>query len=129
MAGKSDAARRIAALREEIARHDHLYHVEAAPVISDEQYDALLRELAEMEKAHPEMITPDSTTQRVGEKPIAGVAHVRHAVPMLSIDNTYSPEELREFDARVRRGLEGAAVEYVVDPKIDGIAVSLRYDG
>lgn len=125
----ADAAARIAALRDEIARHDYLYHVEARPVISDEQFDALVRELRDLEAAHPELITPESPTQRVGERPIAGFVHVRHAVPMLSIDNTYSPEELREFDARVRRGLEGAAVEYLVDPKIDGIAVSLRYEG
>lgn len=125
---EAQAAQRIAALREEIRRHDFLYYVQNAPEISDQQYDALLRELADLEAAFPHLITPDSPTQRVGERPLEGFVHVRHAVPMLSIDNTYSPAELREFDTRVRKGLEGEPYEYVVDPKIDGVAVSLRYE-
>ncbi len=122
-------ARRIETLREEIRRHDRLYFVENAPEISDQQYDALLHELREVEGRHPRLITPDSPSQRVGERPLEGFAHVRHAVPMLSIDNTYSPEEIREFDRRVAKGLGDEPYEYVVDPKIDGVAVTLRYEG
>jgi len=121
-------AERIEELRAEIRRHDHLYFVESQPEISDPQYDALVRELRQLEGAHPELITPDSPTQRVGERPLEGFAHVRHSLPMLSIDNTYSPEELHEFDQRVRKGLGREPYEYVVDPKIDGVAVSLRYE-
>lgn len=126
----AEAAQRVAALRAEIEAHDHAYFVENRPVVSDQRYDALVRELRALEAANPELITPDSPTQRVGERPLAGFAQVRHGTPMLSLDNTYSPDELREFDARVRRGLEGAAgdaIEYAVDPKIDGVAVALRY--
>jgi len=121
-------AQRIEWLREEIRRHDHLYFVLNRPEISDQQYDRLLHELRELEAAHPELITPDSPTQRVGERPLEGFAHVRHAPPMLSIDNTYSPAELREFDNRVRKGLENEPYHYLVDPKIDGVAVALRYE-
>lgn len=127
MTSKSPATR-VVELREAIAHHDHLYFVLHAPEISDEQYDALMRELRALEAAHPELVSPDSPTQRVGERPIEGFATVRHAVPMLSIDNTYSEAELREFDARVRRALEISTVDYVADPKIDGVAVSLLYE-
>ena len=122
------AATRIETLREGIRRHDHLYYTKAQPEISDQQYDALLRELRDLEEQHPQLITPDSPTQRVGEQPIAGFEHVTHAIPMRSIDNTYSPEELRQFDERIRKGLGDEAYEYVVDPKIDGVAVALRYE-
>jgi DNA ligase (NAD+) len=124
---ESEAARRIAELREELRRHDYLYYVAAAPEISDQEYDALLRELCDLEARFPTLVTPDSPSQRVGGAPIAGFVHVTHAVPMRSIDNTYSPEELRQFDERVRKLLGGERYEYVVDPKIDGVAVSLRY--
>ena len=122
------AAQRIETLRREIRRHDYLYFVRSAPEISDEQYDKLVYELRHVEVQHPELITPDSPTQRGGERPLEGFAHVRHAIAMLSIDNTYSPQELREFDGRVRKALGGEKYEYVVDPKIDGVAVSLRYE-
>jgi DNA ligase (NAD+) len=118
----------IATLRDQIRHHDHLYYILSTPEISDERYDGLLRELQELEAAHPELVTPDSPTQRVGERPLEGFVHVQHALPMLSIDNTYSPAELREFDARVKKGLDGEPYEYVVDPKIDGVAVALRYE-
>ncbi len=117
------------ALRDEIRAHDHRYYVLAEPVVSDAVYDGLLTELRGLEDAHPALITPDSPTQRVGGSPIDGFEHVVHAVPMLSIDNTYDESQLREFDERVAKGLEGRAYEYVVDPKIDGVAVSLRYEG
>ncbi len=122
------ARKRIDKLRTEIRRHDHLYFVENDPEISDEAYDRLVRELRELEQQFPHLVTPDSPTQRVGERPLDHFRSVRHAVPMLSIDNTYSPQELREFDARIRRQLETASYSYVVEPKIDGVAVSLRYE-
>ncbi len=123
-----DVQQRIEALRAEIRRHDALYFVHHTPEISDAQYDALMRELRELEARHPDLVTPDSPTQRVGERPLEGFAHVRHALPMLSIDNTYSADELRDFDRRVAKGLSGDSYDYVVDPKIDGVAVSLRYE-
>ncbi len=122
-------AREIEGLREEIRRHDYLYYVLARPEIPDRQYDRLMERLRKLEAAHPELITPDSPTQRVGGEPLEQFPSVRHAVSMLSIDNTYNEQELREFDDRVRRGLRGQAYRYFVDPKIDGVAVSLRYEG
>lgn len=120
--------KRIEELRDEIRRHDWLYFVLAQPEISDPDYDRLVRELRDLEAAHPDLVTPDSPTQRVGGEPIAGFEHVAHAVPMLSVDNTYSEAEVREFDARVRRLLGDSSYQYIVDPKIDGVAVSLLYD-
>jgi len=115
-------------LRDEIRRHDTLYYVENTPVISDGEYDRLYRKLVDLEKAHPELITPDSPTQRIGGQPTAAFASVTHAVPMFSMDNTYSADELREWDARVRRGLGGEKFSYVVELKVDGVAVNLRYE-
>ncbi|MFP4054668.1 MAG: NAD-dependent DNA ligase LigA, partial [Phycisphaerae bacterium] len=121
--------RRIEQLRESLRRHDRLYYVEAAPEISDREYDALMAELRELEAAHPQWITPDSPTQRVGGEPISGFDSVRHAVPMLSIDNTYNRDELEKFDARVHDVLgTPGPIRYLVDPKIDGVACSLRYE-
>mgnify|MGYP000166421003 CR=1 FL=1 len=128
MAGSANAAKRIEELREEIRRHDYLYYVLAEPEITDRQYDQLMEELKRLEATYPELVTSDSPTQRVGGQPLEGFVSVRHAVPMLSIDNTYNEGELREFDDRVRRGLGGESYEYLVDPKIDGVAVSLRYE-
>ena len=120
--------KRINALRDEIRRHDHAYYVLAEPTITDRQYDKLLDELRRVEQADPALITPDSPTQRVGEKPIEGFEHVAHSVPMLSIDNTYEAQQLRDFDQRVARGLDGEGYSYLVDPKMDGVAVSLHYE-
>jgi len=120
-------ADRIAELRREIRRHDRLYYVEASPEISDRHYDRLMEELKDLERRHPELVTPESPTQRVAGEPVEGFETVGHSTPMLSIDNTYSRDELREFDARVRKGLGDRAFHYLVDPKIDGVAVSLRY--
>jgi DNA ligase (NAD+) len=121
--------REIARLRTELNRHNYLYYVEARPEISDREFDRMLSRLTELEAQHPELITPDSPTQRVGGQPLEGFASVRHAVPMLSIDNTYSYDELREWDARIRRGLNlHEPVRYVVELKVDGVAVSLRYE-
>jgi DNA ligase (NAD+) len=119
---------RIEDLRRQIRHHDYLYYVQAAPEISDREYDSLLDELKALEAKHPDLIAPDSPSQRVGGQPIEGFTAVTHSAPMLSIDNTYSLEELREFDRRVSRGLEGAACNYLVEPKIDGLAASLRYE-
>ena len=129
-----DAAR-IAQLRAAIDRADRLYYEQDAPEIADAEYDALLRELQELEAAHPELVTPDSPTQRVGGAPSATFAEVRHSSPMLSLANAFSHDDLRAFDARVRKLLELAPapepapeLSYVVELKIDGLAVSLRYE-
>lgn len=121
--------KRIEELRREIRRHDRAYYGRAEPILSDAAYDRLLAELRELETAHPELITPDSPTQRVGGAPIAGFEHVDHTVPMLSVDNTYDAGQLRDFDARVRKGLGDQQYRYCVDPKIDGVALALRYEG
>lgn len=123
-----DDKQRIEKLREEIRRHDWLYYVKAEPEISDRQYDKLMDELKRLEKKHPELATPESPTQRVGGEPAEGFETVTHSVPMLSIDNTYSPDEVREFDRRVRDEVGDRKFHYLVDPKVDGVAVSLRYE-
>src|SRR6267378_3176653 len=110
----SSVARRAEELRRELERHNHLYYVEARPEISDKEYDRLLAELKSLEDKHPELATPDSPTRRVGGQPIEGFVTVRHRVAMLSIDNTYSADELREFDRRVHRLLGSESVQYVV---------------
>jgi len=115
-------------LRDEIRRHDELYYQRARPEISDQEYDALLRKLLELEAAHPELVTPDSPSQRVGGQPVEGHASVRHAVRMTSIDNTYDEAEVREFDARVRKLLGTSHFAYTCEPKIDGLSLSLRYE-
>ncbi len=114
-------------LRNEIRRHDHVYYVEARPVISDRKYDALMARLREIEEELCD-IPVDSPTQRVGGQPLDGFETVKHARPMLSVDNTYDADKLRAFDSRVRKALGDQPFEYVVDPKIDGVAVSLRYE-
>src|SRR5579862_6773878 len=97
---------RIKKLREEIERHNELYYAQAKPEISDQEYDKLMKELTELESAHPELLTPDSPSQRVGGRPIEGFATVVHAVRMMSIDNTYDEADVRAFDTRVHKGLE-----------------------
>jgi DNA ligase (NAD+) len=125
---QKEIEREVAHLRSELNRHNYLYYVEAKPEISDREFDRMLARLAELEAQHPQLVTPDSPTQRVGGQPLEGFATVRHAVPMLSIDNTYSYGELREWDVRVRKGLKrDEQVRYVVELKVDGVAVSLRY--
>ena len=133
MATRADPAARAAELRAVIDEANHRYHVLDAPTMEDAEYDRLLRELTELEEAHPEVISPDSPTQRVGAPPPGLFAEVRHDVPMLSLGNVFSADELRDFDARVRRGLgrsdDDAPVSYVCELKIDGLAISLRYEG
>lgn len=122
--------REAAGLRRELERHNRLYYVEAMPEISDKEYDLLLKRLEKIEAEHPELISPDSPSQRVGGEPLEAFRTVEHRVPMLSIDNTYRFDELREWDARVRKGLtSGELVRYVVELKVDGVAVSLQYEG
>jgi DNA ligase (NAD+) len=123
-----DTKKQIERLRSEIRKHDYLYYVLNQPEISDQQYDKLFADLKSLEEKYPEFITPDSPTQRVSEQPLEGFKTVRHAVPMLSMDNTYNAEELRAFDERVAKGLGRRDYDYVVELKIDGVAISLRYE-
>ena len=120
---------RIEQLREEIRRHEELYYVDANPEISDAEFDELMRELQGLEAEHPELVTPDSPTQRVGGRAVEGFASVAHFAPMLSLDNAYNEEELRAFDERVRRGLGSPdPVTYVAELKIDGLSIALTYE-
>ncbi len=124
---KAAAGNRIEELRREIGRHDYLYYVKDSPVISDREYDRLYRELVDLEAEHPELITPHSPTQRVGGGALKEFRPFRHRIPMLSIDNTYSEEELRQFETRNRRLLPEADFSYTVELKIDGVSVALVY--
>lgn len=120
---------RAARLRTEIQHHNYRYYVLDDPEISDAEYDRLLRELQDLEEQHPELVIPESPTQRVGATPLDSFAEVEHAVPMLSLDNGFSEEDIREFDRRVRDRLENpASIEYFCEPKLDGLAVSIRYE-
>jgi DNA ligase (NAD+) len=121
------AAERAEKLRAELRRHEHLYYVLDAPEITDADYDALMNELKGIEAAHPELLTPDSPTQRVGGKPAKGFRKVRHSRPLLSLDNAYSAEELGEWDTRVRELAGELPVEYVAELKMDGLSVALHY--
>jgi DNA ligase (NAD+) len=115
-------------LVEEIRQHDHAYYVLAQPTISDQDYDRLYRQLADLEKEFPQLVSPDSPTQRVGGEPLKAFKPVQHLKPMLSLDNTYSQEELREFVHRVQRLLPNETLDWVVEPKVDGVAINLRYE-
>ncbi len=124
-----EASRRVEALRREIAEHDHRYYVLDQPVLSDAEYDRLLQELRELEAAHPELVTPDSPTQRVGGAPRDGFSTVEHDTPMLSLDNAFEEGDLVEFDRRVRERLQAPGeVVYTGEPKLDGISLSLTYE-
>jgi DNA ligase (NAD+) len=125
---QAEAKKRHAQLVEEIRRHDHAYYVEARPVIGDQEYDRLYHELLDLEKEFPNLATPDSPSHRVGGEPLSEFQSVRHAVPMMSLDNTYSQEEVRDFVKRVQKLLPDETLEWVVEPKVDGVAVSLRYE-
>ena len=121
-------SQRIAELREQIRYHDRLYYIEAAPEISDLEYDRLLAELQRLEAEHPELVTPDSPTQRIGDQPVGDLEQVAHRLPMLSIENTYDTEELRAFVRRAAKLLGNEPIEWVVEWKVDGVAVSLVYE-
>ncbi|NKB24088.1 MAG: NAD-dependent DNA ligase LigA [Kiritimatiellae bacterium] len=120
--------KRIATLRAEIGRHNYLYYVEAAPLISDRDYDALYRKLEELEADFPAFVAPHSPTQRVGGEPLSVFESVQHAIPMMSLSNTYNTEKLIEFDKRIKKLLNETPYSYVLEPKIDGVAISLRYE-
>ncbi|MFO1481948.1 MAG: NAD-dependent DNA ligase LigA [Verrucomicrobiaceae bacterium] len=124
----AEAASRAAYLSAELHRHNRLYYVEAKPVISDKEFDALLRELQDIEAKFPALQTPDSPTQRVGGAPLEGFTQIRHTVPMMSLDNTYSEEELTAFFTRVQKGLGREKVDCVIEPKVDGVAITIRYE-
>ena len=124
----ADHVKRAAWLCEEIEKHNRLYYQEAKPEISDKEYDKLLKELVDLEKNHPELANANSPTQRVGGAPIDGFVTLKHRLPMLSIDNTYSPSELKEFDKKVCKGLGNDKPTYMVELKIDGVAISLIYE-
>jgi DNA ligase (NAD+) len=125
--GSVQAEKRIAELRSLIEGHNHRYYVLDEPSIPDAEYDRLLRELQQLEQAYPQFLSPDSPSQRVGATPQQEFAEVRHRYPMLSLANAFSTEETRQFHERVLKGLERASVEYVAEPKLDGVAISLRY--
>jgi DNA ligase (NAD+) len=124
---KPNPARRAEDLRAELRRHEHLYYVLDAPTISDAEYDALMNELKRIEAAHPELLTPDSPTQRVGGKPAEGFKKVRHSRPMLSLDNAYTQEELADWDRRVRELAGKLPIEFTAELKLDGLSVALHY--
>src|SRR4051794_32992041 len=125
---QNEAAKRIAILRQEIEEHNRRYYEEAAPTISDREYDSLYRELGNLEKHFPDLATPDSPTGRVGGKPLKAFGQITHPVPMLSLDNTYSEEEVTDFYHRVERLLPNKKIPVVIEPKVDGVAVSLLYE-
>jgi DNA ligase (NAD+) len=124
----ADLLARLIALKNEIRRHDYLYYVKARPEISDSQYDQLFRELIELEQIHPELVTPDSPSQRVGAPPLEALVKVLHKQPMLSLDSIVDQSEVHVFDQRMKRELETLSVEYSVEPKFDGLSVELIYD-
>src|SRR6266496_3524402 len=124
----NEAKARHAQLVEEIRQHDHAYYVLAQPSITDQQYDRLYHELIDLETKFPQLITPDSPTQRVGGEPLKAFKPVPHLQPMLSLDNTYSQAELREFVNRVQRLLPNEKLDWMVEPKVDGLAINLRYE-
>jgi len=124
-----EARQEIEHLREKIWHHDYRYYVLDDPEISDREYDSLMAALKDLEARHPELVTPDSPTQRVGAEPVSGFLAVRHGRPMLSLDNTYTFDELRAWTGRVRKGLgEGEEISYVVEWKLDGVSVNLTYE-
>ncbi|MDZ8119010.1 NAD-dependent DNA ligase LigA [Pontiella agarivorans] len=128
MTDKAEARQRIDELRAEIERHNRLYYIDAAPEITDREYDRLLQSLEKLEAEFPEFGSISSPTQRVGGAPLARFNSVRHAVPMMSLSNTYSKEELAEFDVRIRKLIPEENFGYILEPKIDGVAISLRYE-
>ena len=125
---EAQAEKRIAALRREVKEHDRRYYDEAAPTISDREYDRLYKELVDLEAKHPDLVNPDSPTQRVGGKPLQAFAQVQHRVPMLSLDNTYSEEEVANFYKRITKLIPEEKIPVVIEPKVDGVAVSVMYE-
>src|SRR6266571_4739868 len=125
---RKEAGRKIPQLRKEIRKHDRLYYEEAAPIISDHEYDWLYKELVDLETQFPDLLTPDSPTQCVGGRPLQAFEQVSHLIPMLSLDNTYSEAEVKNFYARMQRLLPDEKIPVVIEPKVDGVAGSLIYE-
>src|SRR5216684_3841734 len=123
-----DLGKKIGSLREKIRHHEYLYYVLDQPAISDADFDKLMQQLKDLEADHPELITADSPTQRVGGKPREGFVKVRHSSPMLSLDNTYSEEELRGWERRVHELTGRSDVDYVCELKLDGMSLALIYE-
>ncbi|HET7157482.1 MAG TPA: NAD-dependent DNA ligase LigA, partial [Burkholderiales bacterium] len=128
MTAPRDVRQRLAALRAAIEQHNHQYYVLDAPLVSDAQFDALFRELQTLEAAHPELITPDSPTQRVGATPQSELGSIKHRLPMLSLGNAFTDAEVAAFDRRIAAGIGVAIVDYATEPKFDGLAISLTYE-
>ena len=128
MAARKTPAARAEELRRLLHHHSYAYYILDRPEITDADYDRLFNELKELEAAHPDLVTPDSPTQRVGGTVAEGFASVQHRVPMLSLDNAYTADEIREFEARLQRALPGASFTYVCEPKVDGLGVALLYE-
>ena len=123
---RNEAKKKIKKLQEEINYHNYRYYIKNDPIISDYEFDQLLKDLEKLEHQYPDLVTPDSPTQRIGETPLTEFSTVKHKVAMLSLDNTYNYHELREFDTRIRKQLDN--IDYVVEPKIDGAGVALYYE-
>src|SRR5215472_14318546 len=128
MPAVKDAEKKIESLRETIRHHEYLYYVLDQPAISDQEFDRLMRQLKDLEAEHPDLITPDSPTQRVGGKPREGFVKVRHSSPMLSLDNTYSEDELRAWERRVHELSGRREIDYVCELKLDGMSLALVYE-
>ena len=128
MTRNSPVADKIHALRDEINYHNHRYYVLDDPQIPDKEYDRLFRELQSLEQQHPELITSDSPTQRVGATPLEMFEEVKHLVPMLSLNNAFDAQEVEDFERRIRERAEVDKVSYAAEPKLDGLAVSLLYE-
>src|SRR3954467_4450598 len=125
---RAEAEKNIAQLREELRKHDRLYYQDAAPVVSDREYDRLYNQFVGLEADFPDLLTSDSPTQRVGGKPLQAFAQIQHRTPMLSLDNTYSEEEVVNFYKRLTRLLPDEKIPAVIEPKVDGVAVSVMYE-
>ncbi|MFN9605215.1 MAG: DNA ligase LigA-related protein, partial [Planctomycetota bacterium] len=123
-----EARTTIESLRSEIRTHDYKYYVLAEPTITDLEYDRLLKQLMQLETDWPQLSSPDSPTRKIGDEPLSQLSQVKHRIPMLSIDNTYTEAELRDFMARVERLLPGDKIEWIVELKVDGVAVSVLFE-
>src|SRR5579884_1537105 len=127
MPAVKDVEKKIESLRDKIRHHEYLYYVLDQPEISDQEFDRLMQQLKDLEAERPDLITPDSPTQRVGGKPREGFVKVAHSAPMLSLDNALNQGELRDFDRRVRDLLKGQAYSYVAELKLDGLSMAAHY--
>src|SRR6204780_4243181 len=128
MVKSSSTAKQIEKLREDLRRHEYLYYVQEEPEISDVKFDRMMEDLKKLEAEHPELITPDSPTQRVGGTPRKGLETRQHSPAMMSLDNTYSMDELGEFDRRARELAGREQIDYVTEQKFDGLSISLVYE-